>query len=183
MHVVQKLMAALVVAGVCSAASAAGKLVINPAASTVSPGDTFSLKVMGADFTDIVVGGGFNLNFDASILALDSVSINTALWEFVPGTGSIDNAAGTLSDVSFNTFLNSPTGNFDAATLNFRAKAAGTSGLALSESSLFPFANTAVEVITVSYGAGQVTAVPEPTTVATLLFGLGLLTLLMRRRA
>lgn len=182
MHKIHKLVAALTMAGVCGAGTAAGNLIIDPAASSVGPGDAFSLKVLGTAFSDTVVGGGFNLSFNAAMLSLDSVVINTALWEFAPITGTINNLAGTLSDVAFNTFANSPTGNFEAATLNFTAKAPGLSALTLSESNSFPFANLNADVITVAYAAGQVNVVPEPATVLTMLLGLGLLPLLLRRR-
>lgn len=183
MRLIQQCIAALSLAGVCATASAAGNLVLDPASSSVAPGGAFSLTVMGTAFSDTVVGGGFNLSFNAAMLTLDSVVINTLLWEFAPITGTIDNAAGTLSNVAFNTFIHSPTGSFEAATLNFTAKAPGLSAVTLSESALFPFANTAAEVIAVSYGAAQVNAVPEPASVITMLLGLGLLPWALRRRA
>ncbi|MDN3922116.1 cohesin domain-containing protein [Roseateles violae] len=178
----KKLLAALSMAGACAAAGAAGNLVLAPASSSVGLPEAFSLKVMGSAFTDDLVGGGFNVSFDASKLSLTSVTINTALWEFAPLTGTIDNVAGTLSGVAFNSFLNTPTGNFEAATLNFSSKAAGSSMVSLNASPTFPFANLAAEQVDVSFGSAQVTAVPEPATALSMLLGLGLLPLLSRRR-
>jgi hypothetical protein len=184
MHAIQKLTATLALAGVCGAASAAGHLVITPASKSVTPGASFSLKVRGDAFSDSLVGGGFNLGFDPALLSLDSVAINTALWEFAPAAGAINNATGKLSDVAFNSFLNSPTGGFEAATLNFTAKAAGTGMVTLSASPSFPFANTGAEVVAVTFGSAQVTAaVPEPASLAMMLLGLGVLPLVLRRRA
>ena len=181
MHVIQKLAASLSLASVCVAATAAGNLVIDPLASSVNPGNAFSLKVLGTAFSDVVVGGGFNLSFNSSLLRLDSVQINVMLWEFAPSSGTINNVAGTLSDAYFNTFNNSPTGNFEAATLNFTAKAPGNAAVTLSSSASFPFASSAAEVITVTFGSGQVAVVPEPATVVTMLLGLGLLALARAR--
>lgn len=185
MHVIQKLVAALTVAGVCGAASAAGTLVVDPPDSNVLEGAAFELKVLGTGFVaNDVLGGGFNLTFNPSILTLDDVTFSAAAWEFFTSQGTKDNVAGTLTDVSFNSFNSKPTGNFEAATLHFTAKAPGTSAVMLAASAGFPFGGllTAGE-IPVTYGVGQVTVVPEPATLATLLLGLGLLPLVLRRRA
>ena len=72
MHVIQKLGASLSLASVCVAATAAGNLVIDPLASSVNPGNAFSLKVLGTAFSDVVVGGGFNLSFNSTLLRLDT---------------------------------------------------------------------------------------------------------------
>ncbi len=170
----QKLCAALALAGLAFAAQASGRLVITPSATSTTPGGSFSVDVRGADFTDIVVGGGFNLSFDASLLSLDSVVID-ASWDFIRSGGLIDNASGTLSDAYFNTFVGTPTGDFAVATLSFTAKAPGTSMLVLAASPSFPFANVQAELIDVTFGSARVTAVPEPATWATLLAGVALL--------
>ena len=191
MHVIRKLVAVLALAGACGAASAAPRLVINHPTSVADRGDPIILEVLGTDFTDIVVSGGFNLDFDAHVLHLESVTINTALWDFVCTQPAcqwqIDNVAGTLTDVSFNAFGNSPTGDFLAATLGFTAKAPGTSALTLSASK-WPFVNADAEEIDVSYNypndsVASVTVVPEPATVASMLLGLGLLGIARLRRS
>lgn len=167
-------------------AQAAGSLVITPPANTVNPGDSFALLVSGSGFTDNVVGGGFNLSFDPAVLMLSSVSVNTAVWEFVSSNGQINNALGTLSDVYFNSFRPVlPTGDFAIATLQFTAMAAGSSALLMSASASFPFSNELAEVITVSFAPAGVTvgAVPEPQTWALFAAGLGVLGSLVRRRA
>jgi hypothetical protein len=180
MHVLRNLTAAVALAGL-SAVASAGSLGLDPADTTLNPGDSFSLKVLGSGFAEVVVGGGFNLSFDASLLQLDSVTINTAVWEFAANGGLIDNASGTLSDATFNTFLNSPTGNFEAATLNFTSKGAGTSTVTLSAAPSFVFSDLDGNEIATSFGSASVTAVPEPATVITMLMGLALLPTLRRR--
>lgn len=156
-------------------AQAAGSLIITPVDSLVGPGDSFALMVSGSGFDDKVVGGGFNLSFDASVLSLTSVSVDTLVWEFVSSNGLIDNTAGTLSDVYFNSFkAQLPTGDFTVATLQFSAKAGGSSAIVLSASPNFPFANDLADVISVDYQTARVTvsAVPEPSHWALMLAGL-----------
>lgn len=179
------LCAALALAGLSSAASATGSLVFSPTVTNTTVGSAVSVQVRGDSFTDMVVGGGFNMRFDAAILSLDAVLVNNAVWDFLVSPGTIDNSAGTLSNTFFNAFTNLPTGNFAVATLNFTAKALGTSTLELSTSPSFPFANDAVQTIDVNFGTGSihVTAVPEPSTWATLALGLALLPMLRRRLA
>jgi hypothetical protein len=174
MKTLQQLCAALALAGVACAAQASGRMVITPSATSTTPGSSFSVAVSGADFTDQVIGGGFNLIFDPTLLSLDSVFID-ASWEFARNGGLVDNASGTLSDAYFNTFTAPRSGDFAVATLTFTAKAAGSSLLVLANSPDFPFANVMAEVIDVSYGTARVTAVPEPATWATLLAGVALL--------
>lgn len=178
------LAAALALAGLCGAAQADGSVVLSPANTTVEPGATFAVQVLGVGFTDNVVGGGFNFSFNPLVVNLSSVVINTTVWEFVSSPGVINNAAGTLVDVYFNSNrLVLPTGNFEIATLNFTAMAEGSSALTLAASPDFPFANDNIEIINVSFGSGNVnvTAVPEPSTWATMALGLALLPMVRRR--
>jgi len=182
MNSLKTLFAALALAGLCSAAHADGSVVLAPVTTTVVPGANFAVQVRGVGFTDNVVGGGFNLSFNPFVVNLSSVVINTAVWEFVSSGGTINNTNGTLVDVYFNSNrLVLPTGNFDIATLNFTAMAQGVSALTLAASPDFPFANDNVEIINVSFGSASVTAVPEPSTWATMALGLALLPLVRRR--
>lgn len=184
MNSIKSLVAALALAGFGTAASASGALVLNPADSTAQVGDVIVVEVRGENFTDQVVGGGFDLSFDPTVLSLSSVSVDMVEWEFLTNPGTIDNSAGTLTAVWFNAFLAPlPTGNFPVATLRFNALAAGASALNLAANPLFPFVNDGVGLIDVSIGSGGVTVsvVPELSTWASLALGLACLPGMRRR--
>lgn len=165
-------------------AHAAGNLVIGPAPAGLAPGDAFDVDVRGAAFAENVVGGGFDLGFDPAQLRLDGVQVDTGVWEFISSNGQIDNAAGRLTDVYFNSFRPVlPTGDFAVATLHFTALAAGSSVLQLAESAFFPFASDAADVIAVDYGSATVgvSAVPEPAALGLWSAGLAMLALRLSR--
>ena len=193
MKTLNRLCAALALATLGSAATAAGSLTLAPANrhvvffdnGVVDPTETFSVQVLGVGFSENVVGGGFDMSFNPAVLSLDSVAINTALWEFSPSGGAIDNVAGTLKTASFNTFnVPQPTGGFLAATLNFTAKSMGNSALMLAPSDIAVFASSGGGSIDVTFGSGTVNVVPvpEPATWASMVLGLALLPGLLRRR-
>ncbi len=153
---------------------------------TVNPGDSFSLTIKGSGFPTIV-GGGLNINFDASVLQINQVTINQSVFEFYLGNGveegSLNNATGNLLDTAFNTATGA-TGNFNIMAIDFTAIGSGSSQLFLSESSIWVFSNEFGQRISnsISYEMAQidVTAVPLPA--AIWLFGSGLLLLLNMRR-
>ena len=181
-------LAATALAGLCASAQAqtANSVGFTPVNTSTEVGNSFSVQVRGTGFADTVIGGGFGFSYNPAVINLASISINRTVWEFAAGAGLHDPASGTVSDVYFASFNGVPPSatGFDIATLNFVAVAEGTSALTLTPSIDFPWVNTDVEVLSVSYGGGTVLvgAVPEPGTWAS--FGLGLLALLpvMRRR-
>lgn len=174
-------------AALCAGTVHAQSLVITPSTQSVSLGDTFTLQVEGKGFATAVVGGGFGLSFDASVLKLNSVSIPAA-WEFYPPTGpvtgTIDNVAGTLSDAAFTTFVAPKSGDFLAATLSFTAVGGGSSTVRLSASPTFVFSDVDVNTLNPSYGSAtiNVSAVPEPSSLALVLAGAGGLGWVARRK-
>jgi len=178
MQLIRNLAVLLALIGAAGTASAAN-LVISPASSAIKPDTSFIVQVLGTDFTDIVVGGGFDLTYDPNVLTLDTVTINTALWEFAPSTGH--KGSGTLTDVSFNTFVNMPTGNFLVATLGFTSKATATTTTApftLSASNIFAFSDLDGQDIAVNFSSRPfsvtVSAMPVPLPPTVWLFASGL---------
>lgn len=148
----------------------------------VTIGQNFSLDIVGSFPTpEALDGGGVNLSFVPSLLNVTSVAINTALFEFSPLPGTINNAAGTVSDIIFNSFANTPTGDFRIATVNFTAIGAGNSILTLTESLLNPFALSGTPV-PVTFTTASISAVPLPAAIWLMLSGLGTLGWLSRAK-
>lgn len=160
----------LCIALACSTAQAQS-VSIDPIALTVGKGDTFSLTLQAEDFALAVLGGGFNLTFDAAVLRLDSVVI-PANWEFAKSGGLIDNASGTLNGAYFATNFPVP-GDVKLATLNFTAINFGESLVTPQTFAEQPFVEDgAIEATLPTYKFATVTvAVPEPSSVALLLAG------------
>ncbi len=156
----------------CIGAKAAASVSLQGPDSLVAPGDTFTLALTGQDFVPIV-GGGADFSFDPVALELLSVAIDPA-WGFLPGFGTIDNTAGTLTDLYFNVW-GSMAGDFPIATLQFRAKAEGLTSVDVFGSPTFTFAALDGSEVPVSFSgmAVQVSSpIPEPA--AWLLMGSGL---------
>lgn len=160
----------------------AQSLTILPGTTDTEVGQSFSLTVEGQGFPTAIVGGGFNLSFDPTVLRLDGMTIPSS-WEFFRSTGLLDPASGTVTDVSFNTFGNPKAGDFLAATLNFTAVGAGTSRVQLSPSTPYVFADVDVNQVNPSFGSAtvNVSAVPEPASLALLLAGVGVVAMTRRR--
>lgn len=156
---------------------------------TVNPGDSFSLTIQGTGFPAIV-GGGLNLDFDASVLQIDQVTTNQSVFEFYLGNGieegHLNNAAGKLDDTAFNTFIGA-TGDFDIMTIDFTAIGSGLSQLQLSESSVWVFSDVYGNKVgdSLSYISAEVSVSAVPVPAAFWLFGSGLLfiTTLVKRKA
>lgn len=175
------LFVALSIACVAPYASA-GSLSIDPALKSGSLGESFALMVEGKGFTESIVGGGFNLHFNPAVLQLDSVAIDP-IWEFAPKPGTVDNVTGTNTDASFNSFTTPRKGDFDIATLSFKAIGSGTSAITLTPSTTFVFSDVDANVVVPSFvdGSVQILAVPEPSIISMLLAGIAGL-LLWRRK-
>jgi len=126
---------AMAIAATTVGAQAATARLDGPAGPVLA-GDSFVVTLRGLGF-DSLDGGGVSLSFAPALLELTSVLVD-ASWEFFSAPGNIDNAAGRLTDMSFNTW-NAKQGNFDIATLQFNAKAGGLASIELLESAMFPF--------------------------------------------
>lgn len=156
----------------------------SPTSPTVTIGQSFSIDIVG-DFTlaETIEGGGVDLSFDASVVNVTNVTVNTALFDFFSLSGTIDNNSGTVSDVVFNTFAGA-SGNFLIATVDLTALTAGSTGLILTESFLNPFSSaSAGDSLAVDFQPGNVTvtAVPLPAALVLMLSGLAPFGWLIRR--
>ncbi len=144
-----------------------------PATTDVLKGSSFSLDVQATGFPDKIYGGGYNLDFDPTVLHLDSILI-PANWEFATSTGVKSASGGTVSDIYFNTFVAPIGGDFLTAKLTFSAVGVGSTSVALSASNDFPFGDINGNPVDVKFSPGtvNVTAVPEPGSLSLVLGGL-----------
>lgn len=178
-----KLHHTLVAAAVSLAALAAQaqSVSITPSLTNVKVGDSFTLDLSATGFADKILGGGYNIAFDASILKLDDITFPSN-WEFKVSKGT--QVGGTVTDVYFNTFVSPIGGDFLTSTLKFTAIGAGSSAVSVSGSGSFPFGDEFGEAVNVSYNGAtvNVAAVPEPGSIALMLAGIGAVSVVASRR-
>lgn len=157
-----------------SVAAHSATVAIDPPAQTVDLGDTVTIALSGADFSETIEGGGVNLHFDPQVLQLTTVTVDDATWEFFTTPGTVDNTQGTLTDLTFSSFAGN-SGSFPIAQLTFHATGSGISPLTLTESALNPFASGGALLnppVTFASASISVAAVPVPAAVWLLLSGL-----------
>ncbi len=151
----------------------AATISVDPSSSVVGNGDIFFIDIIGETFPT-TEGGGFNLSFDPFVINILSVSIDGGVWNFVNDLGTIDNLAGTLSEVLVSAFPGVATVDFVVATLETKAVGLGTSALSLTESVTNPWASGG-PLIAPGFTPGSVTvisSVPLPATFWLLVSGL-----------
>ena len=154
----------------------------NPDPKDVMVGDTFTVDIVGSDFTELS-GGVIDLGFDSALLTIDSVAVNTAVFDFLPDSGG-PAVGDTWSGIGFDTFANDPaSGTVTIATITLTSRTpGGTAHLSILGSSEF-FSTTAQLFPTLGIGTVNISNVPVPA--AVWLFGSGLLGLIgvARRKA
>jgi hypothetical protein len=167
----------------------AATITLNPMDSNQPNGASFDVKVVGLDFTDGTIGGGFSLMWDPSILRLDNVNLVFPGDKLFGQAGAVDNTAGTLLNADVTSFTGTNSASFDIAVLTFTALSPGLSALDISvglfgngSDRLWADASGFVDTMP-DFKDGSVTVVPVPA--AVWLFGSGLLGLIgvARRKA
>ncbi|VAW59291.1 hypothetical protein MNBD_GAMMA08-307 [hydrothermal vent metagenome] len=150
---------------------------LSPASLVVGINETFTLELTGSDFNSGTLdGGGVNINFDPTVINVTNVVINTDVWEFYSTAGVIDNLAGTVNDISFNSFV-TRTGNLNFATIEFTAVGSGVSALSLTENFFNPFATNGTPYLDLTFDQSisvSVQSVPVPAAVWLFISGLAL---------
>lgn len=152
-------------------------------------GSTFDMTIRGSEFTDFAggtSGGGLTVTWDAA--RLDLVSWDTSVFPLGPAfnLGTLDQAAGTLSEIDLLALFGTADTTFDIVKLTFLAQAIGNAAVTPS---LGNFPDSATENIWVDQngdgatgiginpafiaGSAQISAVPVPA--AVWLFGSGLI--------
>lgn len=179
-----------------AAAQAAPTAQFVPSVETVSVGQVFELVLRGMSFN--LTAGGAVINNLTGGQHLDLTYSNTQLellqitldprWTFATGnkTGTIDAAHGAVTGLAFGVFPATPDDDFNIATFQLRALAAGPGTLALVAGQFIGrVAGVSGQRIGASLGQANLTvlaAVPEPQPAALLLAGLGGLAVLRWQR-
>lgn len=166
----------------CNGVALATTVGFNPDLKAVTMGDTFTVDIVGSNFTELA-GGVIDLGFDSTLLTVVSVAVKSALFDFLPDGGG-PAVGNTWPGIGFDTFVNDPaTGTFTIATMTLTAASAGSPSLTILGSSQF-FSATAQITPTLLEGTVNISAIPIPA--AVWLFSSGLLSLLgisRRKRA
>ncbi|MES2353423.1 MAG: cohesin domain-containing protein [Pseudomonadota bacterium] len=157
--------------------------------SVVGPGtspavaDTFTINIQGTGIVDLYAFQ-FDLSFDPTLLAANATTQGTLLagsGGFLPGV--IDNISGDITFIAdtLSGLVSGVTGDGTLAAISFTALAPGTSAITLNN---FIFLDSNLTDITETIENGIVTvaeiAMPEPP--AVLLFCVGLLPFISKRR-
>ena len=107
-------------------------------------GETFTLDITMSDFPTSE-GGGVTVRFDANMLTVSNVAINSEVWNFVNKDGVIDNDSGVVSDILFSNYKG-VSGDSNVATITFQAKNSGSSKINLEGSLVNPFASNGEKI-------------------------------------
>ncbi len=180
-------------------------------AATETAGTTFTLELQGNGWSAAngLEGGGVDLSYNASVLTLESVTINTSIFDnlgFPIGNCDPANCAAAVplststgnvlaSGIDFFAFANPPaSGDFQIATFQFVATATGATNLGLSvDCCEAPFTNaagmtpdfafqTASVSVTSAVAAPEVDPASAMTGLTLLLGGMAVLRALVVRR-
>jgi hypothetical protein len=153
----------LLAAGVANSAT----ISFSEAVVNVEPLDSFSLDIVGTGFPSDFDTGALSLLFNPSVLQVDNVSINTTVFNFMPDAGTIDNAAGSVTGMTFARFTDTST-DFTIATIDFTALISGDSLLDLEKYSSILLPDFSVGgmpysgVLIIEDASVSVSAVPLP---------------------
>lgn len=183
------LSAALLLAGAFFCGHAAATTVsLSPSSSQVGLGNSFSVDVLISDLgaADMLAVFDLKLNFDASKLSFGGYSLGSQLGDLGAfealdlSLGHLGNGRLHLGELSFLAELPEQAKAFKLATLSFTATALGPSTLGFEQVTLGDQWGNALSA---NLASASVSAVPEPSSHALLLAGLGCLGLLQARRS
>jgi len=148
----------------------------------------FTIDIVGSyssDAAEVLVGGALDLIFDASIINVKSVTLNSPV-DIGSSTGTIDNVAGIVDTIGFASFAGVADGAFNLATIEFESIGLGISTLVLKNSNdlVFEWANGVGNSVSFAATDGSVKVVPLPASAWLLLSGfIGLASIVRRKPA
>lgn len=159
-----------------------------PDSLNVLPGTSFSLDIVGDDFADPILGGGFNLGFDPLVIQVSSVTFDTGTWEFDSGIDSTlsdpvasANSSGQLDGGFFGSF-NAHSGGFPIATIGLQTvgRPGDAATVVMTEYEGNPFASFPSGTLLFpgapsTLDTAQIDVVPLPAAAWMMLGGLGVL--------
>ena len=157
----------------------------------VEVGSQVAVDIVGSAFDAGSAGGGLNLSWDPAVLSIAALGDVELLFPgdvFVFDKGTLDAAAGTLTNLTTNRFFGVPDAAFTIARITFTAVGAGATSLDLALGS-FPQGGSNVwttgagaEISNLTFETASVTALaPVPLPPAAALFA-GAIALLGLRR-
>jgi hypothetical protein len=168
-------------------------LTFAPSTSTGTVGDSFTVDVVVSGLIDGEAVGTYDLDitFDDAVVSGESIAVGPGLGaptlsiEFDAFSGGVADISETSLIVDFASLKALQGDGFTLATLTFRGKASGSSGLAFSQQLFGDQNGDAMAVAAESgsiqvEGAGTLPGVPEPATLLLMLTG-GVLATTRRR--
>ena len=120
---------------------------------TAFKGDTFDIDVT-LNNVATTEGGGISLRFDPSVVNVESITIDSNVWDFKNKEGAINNVQGFVSDILFSSYKG-VSDNATIATIKFKATGIGSSKIHIEGSPANPFASNG-EIIEVAYDIATV---------------------------
>ena len=114
---------------------------------SVYKGDTFTLDIVMDEFKTSE-GGGVTLRFDADLVQVVNVTVDSSVWQFKNKDGFVNNAEGTVSDILFSSYQGVE-GSAKVATVEFKSIERGVSAITLEESAANAFASGGEKVAVV----------------------------------
>jgi len=176
------LLMALLLGPVAAFPARAAEVNIVPSDPLVAVGDTFSVDItvsLNAEAGEQLAGGVVDLGYDDGVVEITAVAIDP-YWDFLPDSGN-KTAPGRWEGIGFDVFENDPVSDTAViARVTLEARAAGTSQLAVLDSSrffsataeFFPIlASTSIRVNTPPAADPLVVGTDEDTAVAVTLTG------------
>jgi hypothetical protein len=151
-HIAKILVLSVLLSPVLALPAQAAEVSFDQTGAIVIPGSTIDLQIIATLLPgEELAGGRVDLRYDDSVVEILNVTVDPAVWDFLPGPGS-KTGPGRWQKIFFDVFDNPPaTGNTVIATVTLEARGAGVSALSILPSS--QFFSTTVQIAPIITGA------------------------------